>query len=308
MRSTSLPLPHLTENDLKELGLPIGPRRKVIAAIAALREETSPPQRPQTAARAVDAQAERRQVTVLFADLVGYTRLSRMLDAEQIHSLLERFFTCVDRIIEEHGGRVDKHIGDCGDGGVWGAPVAHGNDAERTIHAALAIREAMVAVSSEVGQVVQVHIGVAGGEVLASGGGSASHREYTVTGNSVNLAARLTETAGPGEILVSDRLWQALAEQFEGADADLLNIAGFAAPVRAWRLAGLRRRLTRPVARRTPIRGRAVSRSSRGLPREWTRASGPYPRRGGHWQDPVARGVPGDRAPAGLPLSLGIGA
>ena len=77
------------------------------------------------------ASGERRQVTVLFADLSGYTELTRQLDAEEVHALLERFFERVDGIVERFGGSVDKHIGDCVMA-VFGAPIAHGNDAERS--------------------------------------------------------------------------------------------------------------------------------------------------------------------------------
>src|SRR3546814_6993720 len=77
-------------------------------------------------------EAERRQVTVLFADLAGYTRLSSEIDAEEVHALLGRFFDLADGIISDYGGTVDKHIGDCAMA-VFGAPVAHGNDAERAV-------------------------------------------------------------------------------------------------------------------------------------------------------------------------------
>ena len=240
-------LPKLTAEDLKDLGITaVGHRRKLLDAIAVLRA----PAPKIDIRKPIAAEAERRQVTVLFADLVGYTRLSQTLDAEEMHALLEHFFSCVDHLIVEHGGSVDKHIGDCVMA-VFGAPVAHGNDAERGVRAALAIRQAMPEVSAEAGHELRVHIGVAGGQVVASGGGSASHREYTVTGGSVNLAARLTDAAGPGEILVSDRVWQALAERLDGSDAGLLNVAGFKTPVRAWRLTGLRDRLhSRPLVGR----------------------------------------------------------
>lgn len=235
-------LPKLNAEDLKDLGITaVGHRRKLLDAIAALRA----PAPKIDIQRPIAAEAERRQVTVLFADLVGYTRLSQTVDAEEMHALLERFFSCVDHLIVEHGGSVDKHIGDCVMA-VFGAPVAHGNDAERGVRAALAIRQAIPDVSAEAGHELRVHIGVAGGQVLASGGGSASHREYTVTGESVNLAARLADAAGPGEILVSERVWQSLAERLDGSDAGLLDVAGFATPVRAWRLTGLRGRLHSP--------------------------------------------------------------
>ena len=97
------------------------------------------------------AAGERRQVTVLFCDLVGYTQLSRQMDPEEVHSLLEHFFALVDAIVESFGGTVDKHMGDCVMA-VFGAPVAHGNDPERAARAALAIRDAMPRLSVEVGR------------------------------------------------------------------------------------------------------------------------------------------------------------
>src|SRR5262249_40516108 len=132
-------LPKLTVEDLKDLGImAVGHRRKLLDAIAALR---APGVKIDVAApairRPIVAEAERRQVTVFFADLVGYTRLSREIGAEEVHSLLDGFFAVVDGIVTDHGGYIDKHIGDSAMA-VFGAPVAHGNDTERAVHAALA--------------------------------------------------------------------------------------------------------------------------------------------------------------------------
>src|SRR5262249_35602162 len=142
------------------------------------------------------AEGERRHVTVIFADLAGFAALSNELDPEYVRDLLERFFGRIDSIVETYGGRVDKHIGDCVMG-VFGAPLAHGNDAERAVRAALSIREIMPELSTEVRRPMSVHIGLASGRVVASPTGSATHREYTVTGESVNLAARLAALAEP---------------------------------------------------------------------------------------------------------------
>jgi class 3 adenylate cyclase len=124
----------------------------------------------------------------MFIDLAGFTALGQELDAEEVHTLLDRFFGRVDFILEEHGGYVDKHIGDCVMA-VFGAPVAHGNDIERAVRAALAIRDAMPMISAELGRPISVHIGVASGQVVASATGSATRREYTVTGDSVTRLA-----------------------------------------------------------------------------------------------------------------------
>jgi class 3 adenylate cyclase/tetratricopeptide (TPR) repeat protein len=207
------------------------------------------PQRPA-------ADGERRQVTVLFCDLVGYTRLSRELDAEEVHGLLERFFARVDAIVESFGGTVDKHIGDCVMA-VFGAPVAHGNDPERAARAALAIRDAMPQLSLEVGHAAAVHIGLASGQVVASGTGSEAHRAYTVTGDSVNLASRLSDRATSGEILISDAVRRLLPDRFLCSAAGALELEGLSEPVAAWRLSGLRDRAEPPgrpfVGRRAEI-------------------------------------------------------
>src|ERR1700736_4938347 len=239
-------LPKLTGDDLKELGVGlVGHRRKLLDAIAVLRGPArepldQPAHGPTASASPVDAIGERRQVTVLFADLSGSTAFGQQLDAEEVHALLQQFYDRTDRIIQEHGGHIDRHIGDCVMA-VFGAPVAHDNDAERAARAALAIQAAIPEVSARVGRPIGVHIGVAGGQVVASRTGSARYSEYTVTGNAANLASRLTSAAASGEILVSDETYGALAERFDCAAAGTLTIKGFAEPVQAWRLCGLRR-------------------------------------------------------------------
>jgi class 3 adenylate cyclase/tetratricopeptide (TPR) repeat protein len=255
-------LPQLTADDLKELGVvPVGHRRKLLDAIAALRVSDVPASDSARGTRMpvaspVDASGERRQVTVLFADLSGYTEWGQRLDAEEVHALLQQFFDRVDSIIQQHGGHITRHIGDCVMA-VFGAPIAHDNDPERAARAALAIQGAIPEVSVQVGLPIAVHIGVAGGQVVASQTGSATYSEYTITGNAANLASRLTDAAEAGEILVSDDTYDALVERFECVDAGTLDIKGFAEPVRAWRLRGLRAvaREQRPfVGRRAELR------------------------------------------------------
>jgi len=212
MRSGLDVVPDLSDAELQELGIPLGDRKRLLKAAAALRPAAEAA--PVRAAPVDEPPGERRQVAVLFADLVGYTALARELDAEDLHDQLERFFAVADGVIETHGGAVDKHIGDCVMG-VFGAPVAHGNDAERAVRAALAIRDAMPELSERAARPVAVHIGVASGQVVASGTGGPGHRTYTVTGDSVNLASRLTDLAAPGEVLISEPVRSALAERLE---------------------------------------------------------------------------------------------
>jgi class 3 adenylate cyclase len=230
-------LPKLTPEDLKDLGITaVGHRRKLLEAIAGLRAPAAEIDgTPPRIRRPIVTNAERRQVTVLFADLVGYTRLSREIGAEEMHSLLDGFFAVVDGIVTNHGGYIDKHIGDSVMA-VFGAPVAHGNDTERAVHAALAIRDAMPGLATSISRDVAVHIGVACGQVVASGTGSSGHREYTVTGDSVNLASRLTDAAKAGEILVSDMAVEALSGRLQVEAAGTISVKGFDEPVRVWRL------------------------------------------------------------------------
>ena len=140
----------LTADDLIRVGITsVGHRRKLLAAITALRHGMTPASPPDPGApfaiprvSSPLPEAERRQVTVLFADLAGYTKLAGELDAEEVHALLGSFFDLADTSVANHGGTVDKHIGDCVMA-VFGAPVAYGNDAERCIRAALDIGRRM---------------------------------------------------------------------------------------------------------------------------------------------------------------------
>jgi class 3 adenylate cyclase/tetratricopeptide (TPR) repeat protein len=153
-------------------------------------------------------ESDRRPVTILFCDLVGYTRLASHLDPEEVHALLERFFSSVDSIVDRFGGVVDKHIGDAVMA-LFGAPRAHGDDAQRALRAALEIQAAVPKLSADPTAPLAVHLGIAAGEVVASLVGSERHRSYTVTGEAANIAARLLDRAAAGETLVSDAVHRA---------------------------------------------------------------------------------------------------
>ena len=144
---------------------------------------------------------DRRPVAVMFCDLVGYTRLASKLDPEEVHALLERFFAVVDAAVDRFGGVIDKHIGDAAMA-LFGAPLAHGDDALRAVRAALEIQSAVAGTLSVGSEPLAVHVGLALGEVVASSVGSDRHRGYTVTGEAANVAARLLDRAGAGETFV----------------------------------------------------------------------------------------------------------
>jgi class 3 adenylate cyclase/tetratricopeptide (TPR) repeat protein len=176
---------------------------------------------------------------VLFADIAGYTKLSSELGAEETHALLNRYFGAVDGIVESYGGAVDKHMGD-NVMAVFGAPVAHDDDPLRAVRAALDIHRRMAALSEDLGYRLQAHVGIANGQVVASGTGSDAHREYTVTGDSVNLASRLQDRAAPGETLVSDTLHRAVSAAVDCEPLGEVAVKGLAGPVPMWRVAALR--------------------------------------------------------------------
>ncbi len=229
----------LNDQDLRELGLAMGPRKKLLRAIAALNEsqldtrQSADAEAQQKQQAEVVQPGERRQVTVLFADICGYTKLTGEMDAETTLAMLTAYFDAADRIIKSFGGSIDKHIGDSVMA-VFGAPVSHGNDPERAVRTAAAIHEAMAAVSQAVDRKIQVHIGVASGQVVASGVGS--NEGYTVTGESVNLASRLTDKAGPNETLVSEMVMQSVDGRFRAEDLGYLSLKGIAKPVQAFRV------------------------------------------------------------------------
>src|SRR3984893_5086023 len=152
----------LTDTDLKELGVnSLGHRKRLLAAIS--EREVVPP----SSSHADDSLAgERRQVTILFADLCGFTAISQSLDPEEVRELVGRYTALVDGIVVGYGGTVDKHIGDAVMA-LFGAPRAHDDDPIRAARAALDIHEALGRLSETTIRPLQAHVGIASGEVVA---------------------------------------------------------------------------------------------------------------------------------------------
>ena len=144
---------------------------------------------------------DRRLVTVLFADISGFTSLSEKLDPEVVRDLITACFDHLVPCIERYGGTIDKFIGD-EVMALFGAPVAHENDPERALRAALEMRDALSDFNREHGLSLGLHFGVNTGLVYAGGVGGGSRWDYSVMGDAVNVAARLKAEAKPGEILV----------------------------------------------------------------------------------------------------------
>ena len=228
-------LARLTDSDLKELGVgSLGHRKRLLAAIDELRSASS----PKTSRFPDRASGERRQVTILFADLCGFTTLSRSLDPEEIRELVARFTAQVDGIVVGYGGTVDKHIGDAVMA-LFGAPRAHDDDPLRAVRAALDIHAALARTTEASSRALQAHVGIASGEVVAGTLSRVEAHDYTVLGNSVNLAARLVALAGPGETLLSEAVYRALADRATCETLGETEVKGLDAPVRIWRLGGL---------------------------------------------------------------------
>jgi len=214
-----------------------------------------------TPVQEVEAPGERRQVTILFADLVGFTELSAAMDGEDLHSLMTRFFDLVDEIVVRFGGSVDKHIGDAVMA-LFGAPIAHDDDPQRAARAAAEIHRRIAELGAALEHRLAVHIGIAAGGVVA--GGLGGEGAYTVLGESVNLAARLVEMAESGQTLVSGSVHDAIADGFDCEALGELPVKGLARPVPIWRLVGAR--VSCEPTRRNPFVGRqAELRQLRGL-------------------------------------------
>jgi class 3 adenylate cyclase/tetratricopeptide (TPR) repeat protein len=179
---------------------------------------------------------ERRQVTVLFADLSGYTAVAERMDPEAVKSLLDRALTRLGREVERYGGTIDKFIGD-NVMALFGAPVAHEDDAERAVRAGLAMQDAMQDVNQGLpsGVNFELRVGVNTGEVIAGAVGEA----YTVMGDTVNVASRIQSAARPGTVTVGERTMRASDRAVNYRALEPLELKGKAAPVPAWEAVGL---------------------------------------------------------------------
>jgi class 3 adenylate cyclase len=194
---------------------------------------------------------ERRLVTVLFADVTGSTALGESVDPEALRGLLTRYFAIGREVVESHGGTVEKFIGDALMA-VFGLPVAHGDDADRALDAALELRD-RVRNDPALGDRLPIRLGVNSGEVVASRDASAG--DFLVTGDAVNVAARLQQAAEPWGIVVGERTANAARDAFAFRSLADVVAKGKAHPIGASELLG---RSSRPRAMRTPLIGRGA--------------------------------------------------
>ncbi len=224
-------LPKLTAEDLKDLGVVLGGhRRKLLHAIAALGAAV-----PAAAAMAAApdalarAEAERRQLTVMFCDLVGSTPLSARLDPEDLRGIIGTYHRCVAETVEGFGGFVARHMGD----GVliyFGYPQAHEDDAERATRCGLALVDRV----PQLNQAEELHarVGIATGLVVVGG----EVVEHDVAGNTPNLAARLQALAEPDTVVIAAGTRRLTGDFFEYRDLGAVSVKGIAGPVSAWQV------------------------------------------------------------------------
>jgi class 3 adenylate cyclase/tetratricopeptide (TPR) repeat protein len=224
-------LPEMSERDFAELGVSLGNRRRLMKAIA---ERATEP------AAARDAEtpgaAERRQVTVLFCDLVGSTALSGAIDPELLGALIRRFQDAAAGAVARFDGFLAKFMGD-GALAYFGFPHAHEDAAERAVRAALALMAEIGRIARPDGEPLTARIGIATGLVVVGeivGAGLA--RERAIVGETPNLAARLQSLAAPGAILIAEATQQLLGGLFELDATGPHELKGFAKPVPVWRV------------------------------------------------------------------------
>jgi class 3 adenylate cyclase len=232
-------LPQLGDADLKELGVTmLGHRKRLLLAIAAL--AAAPTGSAQPLAIAPAREAERRQLTVMFCDLVGSTQLSGRLDPEDLQGLIRGYHAAVTAAVAPFEGHMAQLLGD-GCLIYFGYPRAHEDDAERAVHSALAVLRTVAALRPQGEARLQTRIGIATGLVVVGeiGTGTAA-AEQTASGETPNLAARLQAQAAPGEIVLSDETRRLLGATFDLESTGPLQLKGFGAPVEAWRVRGER--------------------------------------------------------------------
>jgi len=224
----------LTDSDLEKIGVSLGHRKKMLRAIADL-HETGP-----RAVRTPWTAAERRQLTVMFVDLVGSTALSTRLDPEDLREIIGAYHRCCAEQIEKSGGFVARYMGD-GVLAYFGYPRADEDDAERAICAGLALIAAVAGLDTGPEERLRVRIGIATGLVIVGDLiGDGASQEHEVVGETPNLASRLQALAEPDTVVIDSSTRRLLGGLFEYLDLGSVSITGFSEPMPVWRVIGAR--------------------------------------------------------------------
>ena len=231
----------LTDDDLKELGVAsLGHRKQLLEAIAALRAPAGQPAAGAEpgAAATTPRKAERRQLTVLFCDLVGSTELSARLDPEDLGAVMRTYQNCCADVVRRWDGHVARYLGD-GVLAYFGWPQAHEDDAERAVRAGLDLVAAVGRLTANEGEPLAARVGIATGRVVVGDRiGEGAAQEEAVVGETPNLAARLQALAAPGAVVVAESTRRLLGALFELSDLGAVRLKGFAQPLAAFRVLG----------------------------------------------------------------------
>ena len=233
-------LAELTNDDLKELGIPLGPRKVLLKAIAELAQNSAPDGSPGlTDLGSTDA--ERRQLTVMFCDLAGSTALSGQMDPEEFRDIILAYQEACTKVIERFGGVIARYFGD-GMLVYFGYPQAHEDDAERAVRAGLGVVESIEKLSGDLGKKknieLAVRVGIATGPVVVGDiVGEGASQESTVLGETPNLAARLQGLAVPNSVVIAPATQEMLGGLFTYEDLGQRELKGIAKPVNAWKVA-----------------------------------------------------------------------
>ena len=231
-------LPDLAESDIDQLALPIGPKRRLMAAVQAVAAAT----RAQRSAQSADPFAEpgtsydadRRQLTVMFCDLVGSTTLAERLDPEELSEMMQAYSKVCGEVVARYKGHVAQYRGDALMA-YFGWPTAHEDDAERSVRSALEIVQAVKRMDAD--PPLAVHIGVATGTVVVGAVSRTDDAEgQLAVGETPNLAARLQGLAGPDEIVIAPSTRRLVGAAFQLSDMGAHSLKGIEQPVRAWRV------------------------------------------------------------------------
>lgn len=187
---------------------------------------------------------ERKLVTVMFADLSGFTALSEKLDPERVKEIMNGCFNVLVPIIERYGGTIDKFIGD-EIMALFGAPIARENDAEMALRAALEMMDALQQFNQDQGLRLGMHFGINSGVVVAGGLGSESRQQYSVMGDAVNLAARLEDASEAGQIFIGPTTFKLTEPYFDFEPQKPISLKGKSQPVQIYLLRGIKNKVTR---------------------------------------------------------------
>ena len=229
-------VPYLTDEDLRELGLSLGHRRVFLAAAAELNVEAVPLAQQGDDSSSSSSDPERRQLTVMFCDLVGSTQLSNELDPEELRDLLQLYQNLVTVAVRRFDGFIAKFLGD-GVVAYFGWPQAYEDQAERAVRAGLRIISSVQKSNAEIENRLEARIGIATGDVVVGDlvGDTISDHE-AVVGETPNRASRLQNLGNPGDVIIGQRTRSIVGQTFEVESLGPQKLKGFADPVHAWRV------------------------------------------------------------------------